>query len=612
MAKGDLSGAAVNAGDTAVSQSSHEGSALAHQGGALLADSSVGQFRSMAVADSLPAVRFSDAVVASGPAIVSGGNEVTLDRNKKVSELIQAGVMRRIESQAGANPSEIIKPGEKPEVLITYSDTADQSKTPDFIVRKDGRIEAQGDLDAAARKQIVIQVEREPGQMSDPAQAQQKSIDELVQYVNARVGQNPQMAGRGLEINDEYGLMSQDLTRKIAGGGLEQSDAAAANSARSGYSAESQRMMSGMNRFSPGSSGSMTAREMGDYFPRRDVGQQKDETNPVVHAKNAIAGMFNPDRANPYETVRKTQSEGLAVGRYGLTYRNFMSWFSFEGEEEFSVDNIAGIMSKLAKKGKVSKEFAAKFQDKAFAAKFVGAMKRMQEGKQLSGEEMRTLFPKELQERVATDVVDKTLKDAGGDVGKAALALHLGKEPAQLTGEDLNNKANKDYMQGAVKLAQLSELRRDLGQGDKIDWQVSPEGNLMKAQIVKAGLAVARNMNTEGRCAEGVQVALSKVGMGEFLGSGDGWAMRHAFLKSDEWRVTNDPTKATAFVRSWSQGVIAENGGKNYGHVGLLHVENGRLVETSDHKTEHQINNPRYGKTIYFEYVGKQPKTLQA
>ncbi|HNN62253.1 MAG TPA: hypothetical protein PKH78_04395, partial [Candidatus Obscuribacter sp.] len=58
--------------------------------------------------------------------------------------------------------------------------------------------------------------------------------------------------------------------------------------------------------------------------------------------------------------------------------------------------------------------------------------------------------------------------------------------------------------------------------------------------------------------------------------------------------------------------VRAEYGGRNLGHVGLLHMENGRLIESSDHKTEHLVNNSRYNQTIYFEYVGKKPRTMEA
>ena len=632
MAKGDLNASAqsVQAGDNAAGKSNEVVTGTdntASTSSRLYADTVVPvtsvapvfqSFRPLSLsgysdASALAAAKSSDSALLGAPGSRAEVSPV-LDKNRRVTDLIQAGVMRRIESTRPPL-AEPLKEGEVPQVLITYADTAkDQSRTPDFIVRKDGRIEAAGDFDSTARKQVVIQVERQAGSTANPEQAQQKSIDELVQYVHGRMSANSEVARRGLDINDEYGLMSDSLTKKIAAGQLKAADSAVnANADRSGYSPESQRMMSDMNRFTPGSSGSMSPREVGDYFPRRDVGQQRDETNKVAHAKNAVAGMFNPDKTAPYETVRVLPPPmGLAIGRYGLTHRNFSTWFSLEGEDEYNEGNIAGIMAKLAKKGKVSKEFAAKFQDKNFAAKFVGAMKRMEEGKSLTGEEMRTLFPKELQERVATDTVDKMLKDAGGDVGKTALALHLGKEPGQLTGEDLNNKANKDYMSGAVKLAQLSEMRRELGQGDRVDWQVSPEGNMMKAKIVKAGLDVARNMGTEGRCAEGVQVALSKVGMNEFMGSGDGWAMRHAFLKSDEWRVTNDPTRATAFVRSWAPSVRAEYGGRNLGHVGLLHMENGRLIESSDHKTEHLVNNSRYNQTIYFEYVGKKPRTMEA
>lgn len=535
--------------------------------------------------------------------------------NKGVSELVEAGVMRRSDLRPSAG--EPLKAGERPQVVVTYTNTADASGkavAPDFIVKKNGQIEAVGDFEAANKRQVVIQVERQPGQAANPRAEQQKAIDNLTQYVYGRVSVRIDVAASGLDIKDQYGLLSNNLTAKIADGRLAGATVSSGVD-RSAYSPETQRVMGGMDRFEAGTGGSLSPREVAEYFPRRDVGQQSDESNQVVHAKNGIAAMFNPDHDKPYETQRQNGDQGMAVGRYGLGAANFYNWLGLS-EGDLDEDNLAAAMADKAKHGKVSKEFAAKFKDKNFAHRFITSMKRMHDGKQLSSEELRTFVPKELQERVATDTVDSFLKSTQGDIGKTALAMHLGKEPGQLSGEELNNKANKEYMQGAVRLTQFSEARRNMNSGDQVEWQVGPEGTAMQARIVKAGMQVARDMNSTFACAEGVQRALAKAGMPQFLGSGDGWEMRHAFLNSPEWKVTNDPTKATAVVRAWTPEVTRsfgnQYGGRNLGHVALLHNDHGRIIETSDHATVHDVNNPRYAKSIYFEYVGKNPQTMEA
>ncbi|GEM_PF-1210627 len=129
-----------------------------------------------------------------------------------------------------------------------------------------------------------------------------------------------------------------------------------------------------------------------------------------------------------------------------------------------------------------------------------------------------------------------------------------------------------------------------------------------KARIIENGKKVASRMNSTFACAAGVQYALSDAGFPEFMGSGDGWEMRHVFLNSPKWRVTDDPTKAVAFARAWTDEVVASFGneyqGRNLGHVGILYHENGQPIELSDHKARHDPNASRYSQTIYFEYIG--------
>lgn len=146
---------------------------------------------------------------------------------------------------------------------------------------------------------------------------------------------------------------------------------------------------------------------------------------------------------------------------------------------------------------------------------------------------------------------------------------------------------------------------------EKIDGTEKKPDDDLEAQrqwIIQKGKEVAAEMNITFKCAAGVQIALDRAGFPEFMGSGDGWQMRYAFLESPKWRVTDDPNKATAFVREWTPEVVASYGdryqGRNLGHVGILYKENGKFYELSDHKAQFNPDSPRYSQTIYFEYVG--------
>lgn len=142
------------------------------------------------------------------------------------------------------------------------------------------------------------------------------------------------------------------------------------------------------------------------------------------------------------------------------------------------------------------------------------------------------------------------------------------------------------------------------------DTEKKPDDDLeaQRQWIIQKGKEVAAEMNSTFKCAAGVQIALDRAGLPEFMGKGDGWEMRFVFQDSPKWRITDDPNKATAFVREWTPEVVASYGdryqGRNLGHVGILYKENGKFYELSDHKAQFNPDSPRYSQTIYFEYVG--------
>jgi hypothetical protein len=527
-----------------------------------------------------------------------------LDKNKSVSQLINEGAIRRSEVAA---PNNIADAGEvgTGKVTVTYSDAA--QGTPDIIVRKDGSIEATGDFEASAKTNLVVQVEREPGNLADPQGAQKQALNGVVDYLHGRLSQNPALAGQALKLDDQFGLVGDGTASKFHSA----QDAAAEDADhRKNFSPETKNALSRMSRMTPSSSGSMSSSEIDNQFPTREVPTLPGETDSVLDSKNAVAALFNPDKAAPYETVRTGNDGQVAVGRYGMTYPIFHNFFKPFGDESLDEANAPAVMDKLASAGKISKDFAAKFKDAEFTKGFVAFMNKLKNGEKPSAEEMKKFMPKDLQEQIAMDTVNNYSKLANGDIGKVALGFHLGKSPDQLSAADLADKGNQEFMQSANKLAQLSANRRNMGDGDTLNWSVGENGSSIDAKILKAAFGQANEMSTSGRCAEGVQIGWAEAGYGKLMGKGDGWQMRHALLNNKDFVLTDyqgaknaaQDGNAIITTRRWA---FDSNGA---GHVATLGWKNGKMMEASDHVNPFNPNNSRYDKSLYFVYVGDRNK----
>ena len=129
----------------------------------------VGEAYPLRTAMSLPVSAPGDLQIVSAPAAVAPAvvDAAPFDKSKSVSQLIQDGSIRR--SEAPSPAPEVAKPGAQAGVTVTYADAAanDPTKVPDFIIKKDGTIEATGDFEALQRKNVVVQVERLQAQGHD-------------------------------------------------------------------------------------------------------------------------------------------------------------------------------------------------------------------------------------------------------------------------------------------------------------------------------------------------------------------------------------------------------------------------------------------------------------
>ncbi len=528
------------------------------------------------------------------------------DKSKSVSQLISDGAIRQSNVEV-PRTQEVAKPGAQGQVTVTYADVAanDPAKAPDFIIRKDGRIEATGDFEAMQKKNVVVQVERTPGDTSDPNALQKNSIDKVVDYVYNRMSNDPTLASSGLRLNDEFGLISENLVKKLATNGDPGIEPSTADSRRD-FSPESQRAMSNMNRFTPGSQGSMARSQVDSNFPQRDVPTLPGETDRVQDSKNAVAAMFNPDKAAPYETVRTRAGVGHEVGRYGINYpliRNYFSGLGGGDIGEMDEDGFMAMLSALDKQGKLPKGFAKfKNKDGSFnkeaCGKFLKFANQMKEGKGMTAADVKDNMPKELQEQIAMTMVEKFNKAGGDSAGKTALGFHLGKSPDQFTAPELADKGNQEYIKGADRLAQLSNLRHGMGENDRLDYKVNMDGTSLDAKIVNRAFSRAADVGTFGWCAREFQKSWANIAP-ELVGSGDGVQMARAFQASDkfkqvDWQTAQEAMKngkAVAVTRQWDPSVGNIDRG---GHVATLAIQNGRIMEASDHVTQFNKNNGRY------------------
>lgn len=334
---------------------------------------------------------------------------------------------------------------------------------------------------------IIVQVEREPGALK-PSDAQQTAVDELTRYLSARLrAEHPELA-KGIKLDDPQRLVSAD-TRKDFAPALPELD---------NLPDPARRQIEDMNRFRGGGGGSMPRSDADEYFPRRDVPREPNESERLAAMKDVVAGFASRDDKHPYEHVQKRE-RGLAAGRYGFTYNMFADWLG-------SVDLEA--MEELERKGKLPKGTCArlrKMKDSIDANKkdptakldpFLEKLKDSKSPSDLTASELKQNFPKEVQELAASATIGKfawqTLNSDGSiDTGKVALSMHLGRVPDQF---DLARPEYRSMMDAARQSYQIAERR-----------QMSPDSN-----------APIDWTDVNGRTLASAQSAVGRVMWGDF------------------------------------------------------------------------------------------------
>ena len=113
-----------------------------------------------------------------------------------------------------------------------------------------------------------------------------------------------------------------------------------------------------------------------------------------------------------------------------------------------------------------------------------------------------------------------------------------------------------------------------------------------------AALLAARGMGTIGRCAAGVQVALARIGHGQFMGAGNAWDMGGKMARSGKFDQLpmSQAREGDIIVRSWNRSVIAQHGGKNWGDIVVVTAKDARggLMGANDHTGRIAPDGGRY------------------
>jgi hypothetical protein len=507
-------------------------------------------------------------------------------------------------------------------------------------------------------KKIVISVDKPENfaKMTQTEQAeamaqQQTRLDDFVRntLTPALRAASPEAASQGINLDDATHGLPKDTVQAVnqAEGVLRpavelptaqaEKASAASPAGYSGPATEAYRGVPGRHGERSGyRSGSMPGGEAnaGDLFPH---GAQR---TPVENAayQETLAASFGPDEREPYGTIRQGTDHSYAVGRYGYSYHHFTNLMhrALDGAMQKWPSSILDQLkdangdidwSKLAE---VLKEHPDLMQDvqasvnaaglpDALASKFADADKlgqfgsfvqKMRGAGSITPEDLATNFGKDEQDAMAQETVNRAI-GAGKTAAQAALAQHLGIEPDQLTEAQLNDPANRQFLDDANNLAQQALAKADL------DPQIAH-------QMAEWAVDWARTNQTFdpatgcGNCTRLWRRAIEGI-TGQDIGSMSG--VQQTYLIADLARqgyfrqVSESEAQEGDFGgRGWSPRVAAAYG-HNLGDSFMVVGRDGDAVYGANGASHVPFiangNNPRYTNNVYFRATKKLEELFQ-
>lgn len=528
----------------------------------------------------------------------------SLDPNKSMQELVSAGLI--VDKTASASKqNEVLPvyqndqsaPVDRVSAIAEGVSVLSQNADRTFVIAPEGS-EKQIQPDVLIKKDGTVEMLKQPAIGTDG-----KSAPLVIQLEGTTSASQAQLqAARELEtwIGQRKEVLSKQLQEKAA------MEAAAQEQRLREADLAAQRTQNAVDMFNR--NGSMSREEADNYFPsaadRSESSQQFEPEQPEQkqsyrYLKESIAALSGANKQAPYETLRRTPENGFAVGRYGMTADIFMSWLS--STEDFAevlgnppdFSKLGKLMEQLAKKGKIPKDFAAKFKDQEFCKGFGQFLEKMKAGQgTLNAADIQKFLPKDMQEAVMKGVLDDAFAKKT-PAEQVALAMHLGKPLGQLSDADKNDAKNKEFMSATMKVMGLAAAKDQAGKNDRIDWAQSNEpGSPLAFRIARAAERNAENNNTVGWCYREVADTLDNFGV--HLYGNSAYMAAPQLARNDKFREVSPSNLKPGTVL-----VFGQSEGHPHGHI-TVYLGNGR--EASDH-VQQLVNFKAYGGVRAFEPV---------
>jgi hypothetical protein len=369
-----------------------------------------------------------------------------LDSNSSPADLVKSGAISEVQDKrkvVGSDRSREVKPEgdtQTPKISVELQNLVDPTKNPNFVIKENGQIEMQGNPELLKSKDISIVLQRRDGQL-DPTAKQLEATDRLVKYLSERVqSQNPQARAKGIELNDKDNVVLSQTERETN---------LYVPKALRNFTQQTQESIQYMHRVK-GITGLDMPRTQTDgmgSIGTRTVPALPGETKHESAIKESIAGLFQPDKASVYETIRQHPDGQYKVGRYGLSGEQLRGF----------ADNLgnppnAQTIDVLVQHGRLPREFGEKLKNPAFLQQFKDFADKLNRGQQPTKAELNEFLPKEVQEGITSRLLDSYRARLGDRAGETTAAMLLGRAPENLSSADLNSAEGKQLKQAGRQL----------------------------------------------------------------------------------------------------------------------------------------------------------------
>lgn len=460
----------------------------------------------------------------------------SFESNKSIPELAYNGAIvdrtsMRVESAAmkPQDKAATLGAAEVPTVHVALQNPAGQAAVkPDFLIKKDGKIEMFNDALKTGQKNIVVQFERSGNQVGISDAQKDVGAKFYIHLQDQLKAKYPQAQPEAFKTDDAQGVLRDTKLPPELKNNLEQQEQKKDSPQGSGLPDHAAPTMQDTRRITEGGKISIVPRhEVNDMTPA--VQHLPGEAERVQAMKDTMASYVTRGEKEPYSYVSKhDDGRGWGIGRYGLTYNQMKNWLSGLSE---------GQTGELIKEGKLSPDQAQnleKMRDSIHKADASGndndldpALRAMKNGTG-SADDMRNavrhFFPDKVQELAASDQIARTTCELARDAiargldpainpGQVALSMVLGRTIGKE--EYMSTPAYKNFVESATQGYRLQEQSR-IQNGDSLNIenmsQVSNKLNHMVGQQFWREAAAVTEYGNLG-CAIAVTRMLQHMGV---------------------------------------------------------------------------------------------------